>query len=74
MFTRDHLCPAHGPRRERRGAVADDARTVKCDSAIAAGKPTNKAGAIRYEAGGAEGKTKGNANQQSTRRMRESRS
>ena len=46
----------------------------KSDSAIVAGKPTNKAERSATKPAEPRAETKGNANQQSTRRMRESRS
>src|SRR6516225_4422767 len=52
----------------RRGAIADDERTWKSDSAIVAERPTNKAGRPAEEPEERRAETEGNAVQQSTRR------
>src|SRR5262249_23091044 len=70
---RPHVRSGHVPTWSasgRRGAVADDERTWESDSAIVAGKPTNKA--ERSAAGPVErrAEAKGNVSQQSTGRAR----
>src|SRR6266446_6995821 len=55
----------------RRGAKADDARTREVDSDIVAMKPTNKAEPSAAESVEPRAGTKGNAEQQSTRRAQD---
>src|SRR5437660_1568861 len=62
------LWPASG----RRGAVADEMNgRGKSDSAIVAGKPTNKAGQLAAESVEPSAEAEGNASQQSTRRAQD---